>query len=251
MGPIPWAGLLSAAGTILSGGLSKFNNDRMERQQKAEDARRKAFYAGKAAESPLASSQNQQMLGEYDRRSAQQLANATGVGLITGATPEFSLGVQKGIAEGRADMMGKMGADATRRKDMYEMMGEQAKQEAHQAEMERLANRDNTFANLAANSANALGTLVDGYSGMAKAPEANANGTTESAGAKMDTGKPANIPLRGGAANLGGGTMVDANGNVYNKHNPISSIGANYDPFPYAEYDRSGIRKMITGKPTK
>lgn len=155
--------ILGLAGTAASGLMSYFNNKKAERAANAEAARQEAYYQGKAAENPLARSENQHLLGQYDRASQQQIENARGVAAITGATPEFSLGVQKGVAHGRADLMGHMASDASRRSDFYNERAEQARHNKAVQEQERIAARNETFANLAANAANVVGNSFDSY----------------------------------------------------------------------------------------
>lgn len=154
--------IVSLAGQVASGIMSKINNDKMERQQKQESARREAYYTAKANENPLSNSRTQQILHQYDRDAKKQIDKARGVAAITGATPEYSLAVQKGVAEGRAKLMSDVTAGATERHDKYEDKAEGVRQDAAAAEQERLNARNETFANLAANAGNAFGAILDG-----------------------------------------------------------------------------------------
>lgn len=168
----PWSAVLGLAGQAASGIYSAINNARLRRQQEAESARQQAHYAAKAAENPLSRSENQRVMNEYDRKSQQQIENARNVAAITGATPEYALAVQKGVAQGRADLMGNIAAGASERKDKYEELGEQARQQKSQNEVERLAARNETFANLASNAANAFGSIVNAYADKKKTGQA-------------------------------------------------------------------------------
>ena len=157
----PWGALLSLAGTGLSAGLSAVNNKRAKAEQDAEYARQQAHYQAKANENPLARSENQQVMNQYDRQSQRQIENARNVAAITGATPEYSLAVQKGVAEGRADLMGNIAAGASQRKDYYENMAERSAENQAAAQREYRAQRNEQFANLAGNAFSTFGSLVD------------------------------------------------------------------------------------------
>lgn len=157
----PLAGLLlSLAGTGLSAGLSAINNKKAREAQQAESARRQAHYEAKANENPLSRSENQHLLGQYDRDAQQQIENARGVAAITGATPEYAAAVQKGVAEGRANLMGQMSAGASAQADKYEEMAEEARQEAAANEQAYHAQRNDQYANLAGNALSTFGSLA-------------------------------------------------------------------------------------------
>lgn len=163
---IPWGAIISLAGTAASGIMSKINNDKMENDQEAEYARQQAYYAAKAAENPLSRSENQRVLRQYDRDAQRQIENARNVAAITGATPEYGLAVQKNVAQGRADLMGNISAGASERADKYNENLETARQQQSAARLARMQQRNETFANLAANAANSFGSIVDSYGGM-------------------------------------------------------------------------------------
>lgn len=168
----PWGVLVSVAGQAVSGIASAINNKRMQGAADREDARQQAYYTAKANENPLSRSENQHLLGQYDRDAQRQVENARGVANITGATPEYALGVQKAVAEGRANLMGNMSAGASQRADYYEQRGESARHQKFYEDQERKAARNQTYANLAANAANAFGGIIDSYTtgGARKAP---------------------------------------------------------------------------------
>lgn len=153
--------LLSLAGTAASGLMSYFNNKKAQQQADAEAARQQAFYQAKANENPLSRSENQHLLGQYDRQAQQQIENARGVAAITGATPEYGLAVQKAVANGRADLMGNMAAGASARADKYNQLGEEARHQKAMDDQARIAARNETFANLAANAANIVGSSFE------------------------------------------------------------------------------------------
>jgi len=165
--------ILGLAGKAASGIMSYLNNKRAQEKADAEAARQEAYYRAKANENPLSRSDNQHLLGQYDRQAQQQIENARGVSAITGATPEYGLAVQKAVAEGRADLMGQMSAGASERADKYNKAAEDARHAKEVADQERIAARNETFANLAANAASAVGGIVDSYAGGGmKAPKA-------------------------------------------------------------------------------
>lgn len=166
----PWGAIVGLAGQTVSGVLSAINNRRQQQEADAEAARQKAYYDAKANENPLSRSEVQHVLGQYDRAAQQQIENARGVAAITGATPEFTTAVQKGVAEGRANLMGNVAAGASRRADYYNMLGEQAQHQKALEDQQRRYERNQTYAALAANAASAVGSIMDGYS-TKKAPE--------------------------------------------------------------------------------
>lgn len=167
----PWGAIIGLAGQAVSGALSITNNRRMQQEADAEAARQRAYYEAKANENPLSRSEVQHVLGQYDRSAQQQIENARGVAAIKGATPEFAAAVQKGVAEGRANLMGQVAAGASRRADYYNMLGEQAQHQKAQEDMQRRMQRNSTYAALAGNAASAVGAIMDGYS--AKMPKAD------------------------------------------------------------------------------
>jgi hypothetical protein len=165
----PFGAIIGLAGQAASGALSIFNNRRMQQEADAEAARQKAFYDAKANENPLSRSEVQHVLGQYDRSAQQQIENARSVAAIKGSTPEFTAAVQKGVAEGRANLMGQVAAGASQRADYYNMLGERARHQKAQEDMQRRMQRNSTYAALAGNAASAVGAIMDGYS-AGKAP---------------------------------------------------------------------------------
>jgi hypothetical protein len=154
--------ILGAAGSVASGIMSSINNKKALQAQQAEAARQQAYYEAKANEDPLSKASSRRLLNEYDRKSQKQLQAAQGVAAITGATPEYTLAVQNGIAEGRADLMGNISANHEATAERALEQAELARQQASKAELERLAARDQAYANLAANAASAAGSMISG-----------------------------------------------------------------------------------------
>lgn len=159
----PWGAIVGLAGQAVSGIASAMNNRKMQRAADAEAARQVASDEAKAYENPLSRSENQQAMAQYDCTSKQQLENARGVATITGATPEYALGVQKGIADGRAELMGGIAAGASAQKDKYLDNVEKAKEQKFEDDQARRAARNTTYASLAANAASAAGSIIDSY----------------------------------------------------------------------------------------
>lgn len=170
----PLGALIGLGGLAVSSALSTVNNRKQQQDADAEAARQKAYYDAKANENPLSRSEVQHVLGQYDRAAQQQIENARGVAAITGATPEFAAAVQKGVAEGRANLMGNVAAGASRRADYYNMLGEQAQHQKALEDQQRRYERNQTYAALAANAASAVGSIMDGYSAK-KAPAFDPN----------------------------------------------------------------------------
>ena len=170
----PWGAIVGLAGQAVSGIASAMNNRKMQQAADAEAERQKAYYEAKANENPLSRSENAHVLGQYDRKAQQQIDAARGVASITGATPEYALAVQKAVADGRADLMGNVTADASERKDKYDDFDEKTKHQKVLDDQERRLARDTTYANLAANAASAFGSILDSYTAKPtpKAPAA-------------------------------------------------------------------------------
>lgn len=154
--------IVSLAGNVASGIMSAINNKKRERQARAESASQAAHAEAMAAEDPLSRSSNQKLLADYDRRAQRQVETARNVSAITGATPEYAVAVQNGVSEGRADLMGEMAAGADARRDKYLDQAQQIRKDAAAAAEERAQERNQTYANIAANAAQAAGSLISG-----------------------------------------------------------------------------------------
>lgn len=159
-----WGALIGLAGQAVSGIASIINNRRQQQAADAEAARQQAMYSAKANENPLSRSDNQHVLGQYDRDAQKQVETARNIAAIKGGTPEAAAAVQKAEAEGRANLMGQMAAGASRRADYYNELGEQAAHQKFLDDQERRAARNQTYANLASNAASAAGGIMDSYS---------------------------------------------------------------------------------------
>lgn len=193
----PWGAIIGLAGQAVSGIMSARNNRAQQQSADAEAARQQAAYEAKANEDPLARSENQRLLNQYDREAQRQVERARNMAVITGATPEQAAAVQKGVAEGRANLMGDMAAGASARKDRYEQMAENARHQKALDDQARLAARQETYANLAANAASAVGGIIDSYS--AKMPQSKPSSqpssqTTGNSG-KLATSAPPVAPF--------------------------------------------------------
>lgn len=182
------ATIIGLLGQGASAVMSILNNRRMQQEADREAAREQAFYDAKANENPLSRSENQHILGQYDRQAQQQVETARNIAAIKGSTPEFSAAVQKGVAEGRANLMGQMAAGASARKDRFDTMGEMARHRKAQEDMQRRLDRNNTYAALAGNAASAVGAIMDGYSApKAEAPAASNAQKLATGGAQIKT----------------------------------------------------------------
>ncbi len=160
----PWGAIVGLAGQAVSGISSVFNNKKTQSVADAEAARQEAYYNAQAMQDPLTRSENAKLLAQYDRQAQQQVDNAQGVATITGATPEYALGVQKAIANGRSNLMSGMASEASERRDKYEDKAETVRHEKVLDDQERRAARNQMYANLAANAASAAGSIMDSYS---------------------------------------------------------------------------------------
>jgi len=161
---IPWGALVALAGQATSGIMSAINNKKQREQDAERTAKQEAYYRSKANENPLTNSANQQVINQYDRSAEKQIDTAKNVAKITGATPEYGQAVQQSIAEGRAALMGSIAGKASQREDTYENKAEAVREAKDARDADRLAQRQQTYANLAANAANAFGGILDSYS---------------------------------------------------------------------------------------
>ena len=166
---IPLGTIVSLAGQAASGIMSVVNNKRVARKEDAEYARQQAEYAARENENPLSRSESRAALNAYDNSAEQQVETARNVSKITGATPEYSLGVQKAAQEGRGNVVSGIAAGASERADKARNLVEASRQEQAKAELARMQARNETYSNLAGNAANAFGSILDGY----QTPERN------------------------------------------------------------------------------
>ena len=160
---IPLGTIVSLAGQAASGIMSVVNNKRVARKEDAEYARQQAEYAARENENPMSRSESRAALNAYDKSAEQQVETARNVSKITGATPEYSLAVQNAAQEGRGNVVSGIAEGASARADAARDAGERSRQEQAKAEIARMQARNETYANLAGNAANAFGGILDGY----------------------------------------------------------------------------------------
>lgn len=160
---IPWATIVSLGAQFVGQGLSALNNKKQQQKSDADAARSEAYYNAKAAENPLSRSESAAAIGQFDRDAKKQVENAQSLSAITGATPEYALGVQKAVAEGRADLMSGISTSASRRADKYEDAAEAVRRQKAADDQQRLAARQTTYANLVQNAGKAFGAMMDAY----------------------------------------------------------------------------------------
>ena len=179
----------------------------------AEAARQQAHYEAKANEDALSRSENRQLLSEYDRKAQKQVETAKDVAAITGATPEYGLAVQKAVAEGRADLMGDIAAGDSARKDKYEELAEGVRHNKAVADIQREAAKQESYANIIANSASAFGSMLGGYKAgdPSKAPSKAPEKAPEKVAVDLGNGQTVQAnPLEAGVIN----TVVNARKNA-------------------------------------
>lgn len=172
----PWASLISLAGQGVGYALNAVNARKQEQAEQAEYARQLAAEEAKANEDILSRSENKQLLAEYDRKAKKQVETARNVAAITGATPEYGVAVQEAVAEGRADLMGDMVAGASERKDKSDAAIEKIRQNKAASDLARMEAKNQSYANLIANSANSFSSLVGGYKTPASEQPASVDG---------------------------------------------------------------------------
>lgn len=207
----PWASLISLAGQAVGGIMSSVSARKEKQAADAEAARQQAHYEAKANEDALSRSENRQLLSEYDRKAQKQVETAKNVAAITGATPEYGLAVQKAVAEGRADLMGDIAAGDSARKDKYEELAEGVRYNKAVADIQREAAKQDSYANIIANSASAFGSMLGGYKAgdPSKAPEKST--PTEKVAVDLGNGQTVQAnPLEAGVLN----TVVNARKNA-------------------------------------
>lgn len=207
----PWASLISLAGQGIGGIMSAMSARKEKQAADAEAARQQAHYEAKANEDALSRSENRQLLSEYDRKAQKQVETAKNVAAITGATPEYGLAVQKAVAEGRADLMGDIAAGDSARKDKYEQLAESVRHDKAVADIQREAAKQESYANIIANSASAFGSMLGGYKAgdPSKAPEKST--PTEKVAVDLGNGQTVQAnPLEAGVLN----TVVNARKNA-------------------------------------
>ena len=158
-----WGTILALGGQIVSGVASAIGNKRKQAIEEQASAREIAYNEAKANANPLADSNTQYLLNKYDRDAEAALERAKGTSAITGATPEYTLGVQKGLAEGKADLMSGISAKTTERADKYKDAAEKARMQANTNRVNTINERMQTYANLAANAMSAGAKIIDGY----------------------------------------------------------------------------------------
>lgn len=186
----PWASLISLAGQAVGGIMSSVSARKEKQAADAEAARQQAHYEAKANEDALSRSENRQLLSEYDRKAQKQVETAKNVAAITGATPEYGLAVQKAVAEGRADLMGDIAAGDSARKDKYEELADGVRHDKAVADIQREAAKQESYANIIANSASAFGSMLGGYKAPQDAAEQPAD--VDNNKAKIAAGTPPN-----------------------------------------------------------
>ena len=207
----PWASLISLAGQGIGGIMSAVSARKEKQAADAEAARQQAHYEAKANEDALSRSENRQLLSEYDRKAQKQVETAKNVAAITGATPEYGLAVQKAVAEGRAELMGDITAGNSARKNKYEELAEGVRHDKAVADIQREAAKQESYANIIANSASAFGSMLGGYKAgePIKAPAAST--PTDKVAVDLGNGQTVQAnPLEAGVLN----TVVNARKNA-------------------------------------
>lgn len=159
-----WGTLVGLAGQLASGIASAENNKRMRREQDEKNAANIAYNKAQANEDVLANSQNANLLREYDRAAERTMDKARNSAIVTGATPESVVATQQVVADGRAKLMGDIAATQSTRADKYNDLAAKATEQMHDDRFNAMVERNQTYANLAANAATAAGSLISGKS---------------------------------------------------------------------------------------
>ena len=188
-----WGTILSLGAQLLGQGLSATNNQQQQRARDGESARQQAHYTGLANEDPLARSEAQAAMGQYNREAEHQAEVAKNTAAITGATPEYELAVKKAQMEGMAQLQGSLAAGASARRDYYTQRAEDVMHQKAADDQAALAARQQTFGNLVSNAGKTFGAMMDSYG--TKAPQAapvvpSAPATKTDSGGQLTTGLP-------------------------------------------------------------
>lgn len=157
-----WTTLLSLAGQAASGIMSAINNRRTEAAEKAESARQRAYFEGRANENPMERSENAAILGTLDRRLHSQNETAAAKQKVLGGTPEMAVATQKANANAYADAVSNIAANASKNRDTALDNLEKSRENDAANRIARMDARNQTYANLAANAANAFSGLGNG-----------------------------------------------------------------------------------------
>ena len=125
------------------------------------------------------------------------------------------MAVQKAVAEGRADLMGNIAAGDSARKDKYEQLAESVRHDKAVADIQREAAKQESYANIIANSASAFGSMLGGYKAgdPSKAPSKAPEKSTPTEKVAVDLGNGQTVqanPLEAGVLN----TVVNARKNA-------------------------------------
>lgn len=192
-----WGTIIGLAGTAASGIMSAINNKRIADAEERESARKKNFYLAQANENPLERSENAALLGQLDRRLNEQNETAAAKSKIIGGTPEANVATQKATATAYADAVSDIAAGESARRDNAMENYNKAEGEAAEKRIERMAKRGETYANLAANAANAAKGLSGWKSRQQKNFEALVNefGGDEQAARAASTELPKTHPI--------------------------------------------------------
>ena len=157
-----WATLIGVAGTAASGLLSMINNKNMEAKEEAEAARKQAYYARRANEDAMTRSENANIIGTLDRKAKERADQSAAKNKIVGGTPEMEVADKKTTSKLYADAIGGIAsAESARRDKMLDSL-ETSRDKAFENEMKRMERRNDTYAALAANAANAAKGMMGG-----------------------------------------------------------------------------------------
>lgn len=154
-----WTMLLSLAGQAASGIMSAINNRRTESAEQAEAARQRAYYESRANENPMERSENAAALGTLDRKLKSMNETSAAKQKIVGGTPEMAVAQQKANANAYADAVSGIAAKASAQRDTALNGLEASRQTDAANRIKRMDARNQTYANLAANAANAFANL--------------------------------------------------------------------------------------------
>lgn len=160
----PWASIVGLAGQAVSSVLSAKANKEAENKENEDFARQKAFYETQLYQDPLQRSENQALLGELDRKLDKQVDVAKSTSKITGATPEAQLAMQQNALDVYGDAISGMASGESARRDALNKDINRLSSEKAKADIERINQKHQNYANIASAAASAFGSIQGGYS---------------------------------------------------------------------------------------
>lgn len=153
---------MGLAGQAMSGIVSARNNAQQKQARNEYEAKRQAEIEAEMHSNPLARSENRHALNEMRKATEKATERATNVNKITGATPEATIAQQELAMEAMGDVVGKIASGESDRQDKLIQERRNLDDAMYQDRVQERAARNETFANLASNAGNIVGSSLQG-----------------------------------------------------------------------------------------